>query len=210
VLLGLPAAAVAHASTAHTAIAQHSSASTVTAPPPGHGAPGTATLSASLVLSVHGLQQRITLTGAGRTTPGTPLVVAGHPAIPVLVNCQPLTGNSPVLGRVQVTMEGPQDAWLMENSQASPFPAEEVLPVNARITMSALPGQSFVIAGANSGPVVLHTPSITNFELQARVFQLAGTAQLEAMNRPGQALATVQSLQVTVKPTGMMPPGQHR
>lgn len=207
-LLGLPAAAVAHAATAHTI--DQSTVSRPAAPRVGPGMTENVSLSASMVLRVRGMQQRVSLTGSGTMTLGSPMVVAGRPAIPFLVNVGPLTGNNSVLGRVQVTTDGPQDAWLMENSQASPFPAEEVLPVNDHVSISVLPGQSFVVKDANSGPAILHSSNITSFPPQNTVYQLAGPAQLEDANHPGQALATVQTLQITVKPAGMMPPGQNR
>jgi hypothetical protein len=156
------------------------------------------------------MQQRVTLTGSGTITVGIPLAVTGRLAIPFLVNCGPLTGSSPVLGRVEVRSEGPQDAWLMTNSEANPFPAEEVLPLNDRISVGMLPGQTLTLTDANSGPAILHSSSITSFPAPNEVYQLGSPAELEDVNHPGHALAAVQALQVRLRPTSPIAPGPHR
>ena len=120
--------------------------------------------------------------------------------MPFLVNCGPLTGNSPTVGRVQATMQGPQDAWLIGNSLANPLPAQELLPLNARITIGALPGQTLIARDTNSGPAVLRSSSITSIPPQNTVYQLASPAQLVNANSPGHALAAIKSLQVMVQP----------
>jgi hypothetical protein len=189
----LPAAAAARAASAHAPMA------------PSPGAAERITLSANLVIDVRGAQSRMTLTGAGTMTIGSPLTIAGRIAVPFLINCGPLTGNSPTLGRVQATMQGPQDAWLIGNSSTNPLPAQELLPLNDHITIGALAGQTLIARDTNSGPAILRSSSITSIPPQNTVYQLASPTQLVNANYPSQALATIKTLQVTVQPAYAQP-----
>jgi hypothetical protein len=198
----LPATVAAHAATARAATtARHVTAHRPMASRIGPGTTSGASLTATMVLRVGGKQDRVTMTGSGTMTIGSPLVLAGHPTVPVLVECGPLTGSSPALGRVQAIMEGPQDAWLVENSTANPFPAEQVMPFNDHLSLGAFPGQTFIVKDANSGPAVLDSPAITSFGPQDMMYRLAGPANLEDINHPGQSVGTIQSIQLTAKPT---------
>jgi hypothetical protein len=168
-------------------------------PPPAYaGMSQAVTVSANLVLSYQGTQHSVALAGPGTMVLGTPTTVDGRPAVPLLISYGPLTGNDPDLGAVNVTTEGPQDAWLMENSATNPYPAQVVLPVNDHITIGALPGVTLFVEDMNNGPALLLSSNITSGAPQSTMYSLAGPANLADL-KDGTVLATAQDLQVTMK-----------
>jgi len=101
---------------------------------------------------------------------------------------------------MEMTMEGSQDALLIENDPANPYPAEEVMPFNYRITMGRFPLEVLTAEDIDPGPPILRNSRVTGFPPQNDVYQLVEPIELEDVNNPGPVLATIQAFPVTVNP----------
>lgn len=163
-------------------------------------APGTTTritLTASTVLDVNGTQDPLTLTGTATLEAGNPVTIDGHPAIPFLISGEHLTGRSPALGHVRMTLEGQQDAWLFENTREKPFPAEEVMPFNYHITLGAFPGETLTAQAIDPGPTTL-VGQLTQFPPKGDLYQLQSPVDLIDVENPDTVVATIQKFPVKV------------